>query len=43
MPDTVAFIKSLSELAKIADSNPQKRPMRERVAASALFDWEVMP
>ncbi|XP_042452816.1 L-arabinokinase-like, partial [Zingiber officinale] len=43
LPDTVAFIKSLSGLAKIADSSPQKCPMREHVAASALFDWEVMP
>ncbi|XP_042444788.1 L-arabinokinase-like [Zingiber officinale] len=40
LPDTVAFIKSLSGLAKIADSSPQKCPMREHVAASALFDWE---
>ncbi|RWW47087.1 hypothetical protein BHE74_00046954, partial [Ensete ventricosum] len=33
--------KSLSGLDSITDSkNPEKRQMRERIAAVALFDWE---
>ncbi|CAL9110946.1 unnamed protein product [Musa textilis] len=41
LPDTMAFLKSLSELDSITDSkNPEKRQMRERNAAAALFDWE---
>ncbi|THU57600.1 hypothetical protein C4D60_Mb03t05220 [Musa balbisiana] len=41
LPDTMAFLKSLSGLDSITDSkNPEKRQMRERNAAAALFDWE---
>ncbi|OAY68042.1 L-arabinokinase [Ananas comosus] len=41
LPDTVVFLKSLSGLDTGADiKSPEKRQLRERAAAAALFDWE---
>ncbi|KAJ3696276.1 hypothetical protein LUZ60_001653 [Juncus effusus] len=41
LSDTMAFLKSLSGLAASSDVNsPEKRKLRERAAASALFNWE---
>ncbi|KAJ4754723.1 Galactokinase [Rhynchospora pubera] len=41
LSDTVAFLKSLSGLAASGDpQSPEKRQLRERSAASALFNWE---
>ncbi|XP_078169582.1 L-arabinokinase-like isoform X2 [Carex rostrata] len=41
LSDTVAFIKSLSVLAVSGDPHSlEKRQLRERAAASALFNWE---
>lgn len=44
LPDTMAFLKSLSSLHFETDSGKgtEKRLMRERAAAAALFDWEVL-
>lgn len=43
MPDTLVFLKSLSGLDTGADiKSPEKRQLRERAAAAALFDWEVL-
>jgi L-arabinokinase len=37
----MAFLKSLSLLAASGDPHsPEERHLRERVAASALFNWE---
>lgn len=43
LPDTANFLKSLSELDGAPDSgkSTEKRQMRERKAAAALFNWEV--
>ncbi|PKA51422.1 L-arabinokinase [Apostasia shenzhenica] len=42
LPDTVAFLKSLSALEGVPESgkNTEKRQQRERIAAAALFNWE---
>ncbi|URE44572.1 Galactokinase galactose-binding signature [Musa troglodytarum] len=41
LPDTMAFLRSLSALDSVAEPrSPEKRQIRERVAAAALFDWE---
>ncbi|KAJ0985195.1 hypothetical protein J5N97_003551 [Dioscorea zingiberensis] len=42
LPDTMAFLKSLSGLHTETDSgkSTEKRQIRERAAAAALFDWE---
>ncbi|RWW11689.1 hypothetical protein BHE74_00044356 [Ensete ventricosum] len=41
-PDTMAFLRSLSALDSVAEPrSPERRQIRERVAAAALFDWEV--
>ncbi|XP_010263341.1 PREDICTED: L-arabinokinase-like [Nelumbo nucifera] len=42
LSDTMNFLKSLAELDTIHDSgkNTEKRRMRERLAASTLFNWE---
>ncbi|KAL5974204.1 D-arabinose 1-dehydrogenase (NAD(P)(+)) [Asimina triloba] len=42
LPDTVAFLNSLAGLASGNDSgkNAEKRQLRERIAAAALFNWE---
>lgn len=43
LPDTMAFLRSLSALDSVAElRSPEKRQIRERVAAGALFDWEVV-
>ncbi|XP_015693699.2 L-arabinokinase-like [Oryza brachyantha] len=39
LPDTMAFLKSLSELNQIELKSNKKQP-GERIAASVLFDWE---
>ncbi|WOL08538.1 L-arabinokinase-like isoform X1 [Canna indica] len=39
LPDTMAFLKSLSGLNSVADPK-SLRQIRERAAAAALFDWE---
>uniref|UniRef100_A0A0D9WTU2 GHMP kinase N-terminal domain-containing protein n=1 Tax=Leersia perrieri TaxID=77586 RepID=A0A0D9WTU2_9ORYZ len=39
LPDTMTFLKSLSELNKNELNSHEKQP-RERIAASMLFDWE---
>jgi len=43
LSDTVSFLKSLSGLDNATDSgkNSEKRQLRERTAAAALFNWEV--
>nr|XP_027099581.1 L-arabinokinase-like isoform X1 [Coffea arabica]XP_027099582.1 L-arabinokinase-like isoform X1 [Coffea arabica] len=42
LPDTVSFLKSLAKLDAAYDTvkNTGKREIRERIAATALFDWE---
>lgn len=40
LPDTVSFLKSLSEIVSEGGKSPEKRQMRERKAAAALFNWE---
>ncbi|XP_019707924.1 L-arabinokinase [Elaeis guineensis] len=41
LSDTVAFLKSLSGLDGGSDlKSPEKRQLRERIAAAALFNWE---
>ncbi|KAG1364535.1 Mevalonate/galactokinase [Cocos nucifera] len=41
LSDTVAFLKSLSGLDSGSDlKSPEKRQLRERIAAAALFHWE---
>ncbi|XP_074582101.1 L-arabinokinase-like isoform X1 [Curcuma longa] len=41
LPDTMAFLKSLSGLNYVAEPrSSEKRQIRERVAAATLFDWE---
>lgn len=44
LSDTVAFLKSLSGLSDGIDSGKAlgKRQMRERIAASGIFNWEVI-
>lgn len=44
LSDTMNFLKSLAKLDAAYDSgkNSEKRKMRERVAAAALFNWEVL-
>ncbi|XP_042452173.1 L-arabinokinase-like isoform X1 [Zingiber officinale] len=41
LPDTMAFLKSLSGLNSVTEPrSSEKRQIRERVAAATLFDWE---
>lgn len=41
LPDTVAFLKSLSRLAEITGKSSEKTQSREWLAAATLFNWEV--
>ncbi|KAJ6819094.1 L-arabinokinase isoform X1 [Iris pallida] len=42
LPDTIAFLKSLAGLdqGRHSEKNAEKRQIRERTAAAALFNWE---